>query len=151
MRRGIQICNTPEVKRYVLALYSEVFAFLCYAMKWYSSSWNRFRKSFDGKFYDNQVDQRVGRIQKLVLRVHDEMRLGTDRTVQAIHTQQRMGFLETNTRIETRFDQFDREIDIKLDKKFEMLASILGQRMRMTLMANAQHGEFRLKLEQIHN
>lgn len=151
MRRGIQICDTSEVKRYVLALYSEVFAFLCHAMKWYSSSWNRFRKSFDGKFYDTHLEQRVTSIQKLVRRVHDEMKLGTDRAVQVIHAEQRRGFLETNTHIATRFDQFDREIDMKL----KAFAKLVGEQMSMTLMANAQHGKFRPekkgKKETVHN
>ncbi|OAA35948.1 hypothetical protein NOR_07756 [Metarhizium rileyi] len=148
VRRGTQICNTPEVKRYVLALYSEVFAFLCHAMKWYSSSWNRFRKAFDGKFYGKHVEQTVLRIQKLVQRVHDEMKLGTDRTVQNIHTEQRMGFFETNRRIDRRFDEFGRDIDTKLDERLKAFSKLLGQQMRLTLMANAQHGGLRLEVDE---
>lgn len=111
-------------------------------MKWYSSSWNRFRKSFDVKFYDKNVEERIDGIQRLVRRVHDEMQLTTDKTVQSIHQEQRVGFMETNTRLATLFDELGRELDIKLDVKLEQFSKRIGERMRLTLMANAQHGKY---------
>ncbi|KAI2464414.1 hypothetical protein F4781DRAFT_72887 [Annulohypoxylon bovei var. microspora] len=34
VRRGTRMCNTTEMKGHVVSLYREVFAFLCYTMKW---------------------------------------------------------------------------------------------------------------------
>jgi hypothetical protein len=131
VRRGTHLVSTPEIKHHVLALYSEVFEFLCYAIKWYSSKWNRFLKAFDGNFYDKQVQQRVSRIQKLVQRVRDEIKISTNETVQTIHREQRHGFNEANERIE----KMDMKLEI-MGRDFKELAEL----MTRTLMANAQHG-----------
>ncbi|CZR56709.1 uncharacterized protein PAC_06598 [Phialocephala subalpina] len=144
VQRGTQISNTTEIKRHVVSLYREVFAFLCYAMKWYQSAWNRFQKSFHTKFYDKDVQQRVNTIKGLVKRVHDEMKLITDKTVQVIFTDQRNGFIETNTRINElgrNVGELHEELERILDRKFGQLANqfSLGQKMFMTLGANAQH------------
>ncbi|KAI1078710.1 hypothetical protein F5B20DRAFT_547012 [Whalleya microplaca] len=127
VRRGTRMCNTSEMKGHVVLLYREVFTFLSYTMKWYSSSWNRFKKAFDNRFYDKHVEGRVKSIQGLVQRVRDEMKLASDGLVQNIHSEQRAGFIETRSRIE--------ELDDKLDRFVRMI----GQQMSKTMMANAQH------------
>ncbi|KAL1865530.1 hypothetical protein Daus18300_007175 [Diaporthe australafricana] len=99
VRRGVQICSTPEMKKHVICLYKEVFEFLCYTMKWYSSAWQRLRKSIDAHYYDKEVLQRVDRIRGLVQRVRDELKLGTDERVRAIQVETRAGFRDTNTQI----------------------------------------------------
>ncbi|KAI0883763.1 uncharacterized protein GGS22DRAFT_189731 [Annulohypoxylon maeteangense] len=135
VRRGTRMCNTTEMKGHVILLYREVFAFLCHTMKWYSSSWNRFKKAFDNKFYDKNVESRVKRIQGLVQRVRDEMRLASDQMVQDIHLEQKTGFIETYNRIDMRLDEFEGVLDEKLMK----FARMIGEQMCTTLMANAQH------------
>ncbi|KAI1746506.1 hypothetical protein F4782DRAFT_524269 [Xylaria castorea] len=137
VRRGTLLCNTAEMKGHVVLLYRKVFAFLCYTLKWYSSSWNRFRKAFDNKFYDKNVEQRVKRIQGLVQRVRDEINLMSDRMVQNIHSEQRAGFTATVDLINSRIG----ELEGDLDAKFAEFAQSLGEQMCKTLMANAQHGE----------
>ncbi|KAI1741309.1 hypothetical protein F4680DRAFT_416368 [Xylaria scruposa] len=134
VRRGTLLCNTAEMKGHILLLYRELFAFLCYTLKWYSSSWNRFRKAFDNRFYDKNVEQRVKRIQSLVQRVRDEMNLMSDGMVQAIHSEQRAGFTATVDLINTRIG----ELEGDLDAKFAQFARTLGEQMCETLMANAQ-------------
>ncbi|KAJ8121203.1 hypothetical protein ONZ43_g2285 [Nemania bipapillata] len=134
VRRGTLLCNTSEMKGHIVLLYREVFAFLCYALKWYNSSWNRFRKAFDSNFYDKNVEQRVKRIQSLVQRVRDEINLMSDQMVQDIHLEQRAGFTATTDLINSRFDELD------LDAKFAKFARSLGEQMCRTLMAHAQHG-----------
>lgn len=121
------------MRGHVILLYREVFAFLCYTLKWYSSSWNRFRRSFDNKFYDKHVEQRVKRIQGLIQRVRDELNLMSDQTVQDIYTEQNAGFADTAN----RFGALEKSIDEKLAK----LAQMLGEQMCRTLMAHAQHGK----------
>lgn len=125
------------MKALVVLLYKEVFAFLCYSMKWYSSSRYRLRKAFDNRFYDKTVAQQVKSIQGLVQRVRDEMDLLNDRLVQDIHSQQRTGVDE----ILNHISEVEQGWDAKLDAKFNMLAQILGAKMCETLKANAQHGE----------
>ncbi|KAI0186884.1 hypothetical protein EV127DRAFT_483846 [Xylaria flabelliformis] len=135
VRRGTLLCSTAEMKGHIVLLYREVFAFLCYTLKWYSSSWNRFRKAFDSRFYDKNVEQRVKRIQGLVQRVRDEINLMSDTMVQNIHSEQRAGFDATADLINTRID----ELEGGLDAKFAEFARSLGEQMCKTLMANAQH------------
>ncbi|KAI1460022.1 hypothetical protein F4805DRAFT_454962 [Annulohypoxylon moriforme] len=135
VRRGTRMCNTAEMKSHVVLLYREIFAFLCYTMKWYSSSWNRFRKAFDNKFYDKNVESRVKRIQGLVQRVRDEIKLASDQMVQDIRSEQRTGFIETYNRIDNRID----ELEGGLDEKLMRFARMIGEQMCTTLMANAQH------------
>ncbi|KAK6853957.1 hypothetical protein PG995_010769 [Apiospora arundinis] len=138
VRRGTQLCNTAEMRALVVLLYKEVFAFLCYSMKWYSSSRYRLRKAFDNRFYDKTVAQQVKSIQGLVQRVRDEMDLLNDRLVQDIHSQQRTGVDE----ILNHISEVEQGWDAKLDAKFNMLAQILGAKMCETLKANAGHGEW---------
>ncbi|KAI1123361.1 hypothetical protein F5Y10DRAFT_270159 [Nemania abortiva] len=133
VRRGTLLCSTSEMKGHIVLLYREVFAFLCYTLKWYSSSWNRFRKAFDSNFYDKIVEQRVKRIQSLVQRVRDEINLMNDQMVQDIHLEQRAGFTATIDLINSRFGELD------LDAKFANFAQSLGEQMCKTFMAHAQH------------
>lgn len=133
------MCNTAEMKAHVVLLYREVFAFLCHTMKWYSSSWNRFRKAFDNKFYDKNVESRVKRIQGLVQRVRDEMNLASDQMIHDIHSDQKAGFTETYKRMDLRFDE--------LDGKLMRFARMIGEQMCTTLMANAQHGKRRTSIK----
>ncbi|KAI0454811.1 hypothetical protein F5B21DRAFT_474335 [Xylaria acuta] len=135
VRRGTLLCNTAEMKGHIVLLYKEVFAFLCHTLKWYNSSWNRFRKAFDNRFYDKNVEQRVKRIQGLVQRVRDEINLMSDRMVQDIHSEQRAGFTATINLINTRIG----ELEGDLDAKFARFSRNLGEQMCKTLMANAQH------------
>ncbi|KAK8867395.1 hypothetical protein PGQ11_005973 [Apiospora arundinis] len=135
VRRGTQLCNTAEMRALVVLLYKEVFAFLCYSMKWYGSSRYRLRKAFDNRFYDKTVAQQVKSIQGLVQRVRDEMDLLNDRLVQDVHSQQRTGVDE----ILNHISEVEQGWDAKLDAKFNMLAQILGAKMCETLKANAQH------------
>ncbi|KAK8043133.1 hypothetical protein PG994_013616 [Apiospora phragmitis] len=115
------------MKRLVVLLYKDVFAFLCYSMKWYSSWRNRFRTAFDNQFYTKNVEQRVKGIQLLVQRVRDEMTLMNDRLVQDIHSEQKTGIDEIK----------DHMINLHawLDAKFQGL----GAQVCETLKANAQH------------
>lgn len=129
VRRGVQICSTPEMKRHVICLYREVFEFLSYTMKWYSSAWQRFRKSIDAHYYDKEVVQRVAKIRGLVKRVHDELKLGTDEIVRTMQTETRAGFRELTTNFKN------------LDEKFEFLSKQLGDAMFSLLVANCQHGK----------
>ncbi|XDG07409.1 hypothetical protein ABKA04_007024 [Annulohypoxylon sp. FPYF3050] len=141
VRRGTRMCNTTETKGHVALLYREVFAFLCYTMKWYSSSWNRFRKAFDNKFYDKNVESRVKRIQGLVQRVRDEMKLVSDQMVHNIRSEQKTGFVETNNHIDMRFDELKESLDERLVTMAHILREQMkiGQQMCSTLMASAQH------------
>ncbi|KAI1408084.1 hypothetical protein F5Y13DRAFT_114612 [Hypoxylon sp. FL1857] len=141
VRRGTRICDTAEMRGHIVLLYREVFAFLCYTMKWFSSSWNRFKKAFDNRFYDKNVQQRVSRVQSLVQRVRDEINLMSEQTVHNIHLDQRVGFVETYNRIDTRIDRLQTD----LDEKFMGLTRMIGEQMSQTLMANAQHELSNLK------
>lgn len=136
------MCNTAEMKGHVVLLYREVFAFLCYTMKWYGSSWNRFRKAFDNKFYDKNVESRVKRIQGLVQQVRYEMNLASDQMIHDIHSDQKAGFTETYKRIDLRID----ELEGGLDDKLMRFARMIGEQMCTTLMANAQHGKRRTNI-----
>jgi hypothetical protein len=124
------------MKGHIILLYQEVFASLCYTIKWYSSPWNLFKKAFDNKFYDKNVEQKVKRIQGLVQRVRDEMQLMSDQKIQDISLEQRAGFTETFNHIGTRFD----ELEEGLEAKFTRFAQKLGEQMCLMLMANAQQG-----------
>ncbi|KAK8052307.1 hypothetical protein PG993_003692 [Apiospora rasikravindrae] len=134
VRRGTQLCNSAEMKGLVVLLYKDVFAFLCYSMKWYSSTWNRFRTAFDNRFYNKNVEQRVKGIQDLVQRVRDEMHLTNDRLVQDLYSEQRTSVDE----IKNHIDEFGNGLGAWLDTRFKEL----GAQMFQTLMANAQHGEW---------
>lgn len=137
--RSTEICDTPELRRHVITLYCEVFEFLCHTMKWYSSSWNRFRKAFDGKFYDKQVQQRVQKIQGLVQRVRDELKLSTGISVNIIRVEQQKSVLEMHLRfdsLEERLQAFAVDVSHSLRE--------LGQKPALQLMAQSQHGRLDL-------
>lgn len=131
VRRGAQICSTPEMKRHVICLYREVFEFLSYTMKWYSSAWQRLWDS-NAHYYDKEVVQRVAKIRGLVKRVHDELKLGTDEIVRTMQAETRAGFRDTNTQIGELADSLK-----NLDGKFKQL----GDAMFSFLVANCQHGK----------
>ncbi|KAK8104990.1 hypothetical protein PG999_008349 [Apiospora kogelbergensis] len=139
VRRGTKLCDTAEMRTLVVELYKEVFAFLCYSMKWYSSSRHRLRKAFDNHFYDKNVEQRVQSCQDLVQRVRDEMSLQNDRLVQDMHSGQRTGFDEIVNRISKVEDNLSAKFEDNLNAKFQMLTEIVGLKMFGTLQANAQH------------
>lgn len=140
--RSTEICDTPELRRHIIVMYCEVFEFLCHTIKWYSSSWNRFRKAYDGKFYDKLVQQRVQKIQRLVQRVRDELKLSTGRSVNIIRVEQQRGFLEMSS----RFDSLEDTIDEKIEEKLQAFAIDVGYSLRdlapkiaLQLMAHSQH------------
>jgi len=135
-------------------MYCEVFEFLCHTIKWYSSSWNRFRKAYDGKFYDKLVQQRVQKIQRLVQRVRDELKLSTGRSVNIIRVEQQRGFLEMSS----RFDSLEDTIDEKIEEKLQAFAVDVGYSLRdlapkiaLQLMAHSQHGKVELDHYCNHN
>jgi hypothetical protein len=75
------ISNTAKMKQLVVALYVQVFKFLCEMMKWYASAGKRFKSAFDSRFYDKKIDKRVQEIKLLVKRVEQEASLATQRQV----------------------------------------------------------------------
>lgn len=141
--RTTGVCDTAELKRHVITLYCEVFEFLCHTMKWYSSAWNRFLKAYNGKFYDEKIQGRVQKIQGLVQRVRDELKLSTGRSVQIIRVEQHMNFLKMNSRL----DSFEDTIDEKIEEKLRAFALDVGRSLRelgpaiaLQLMSHCQHG-----------
>lgn len=142
--RTTGICDTAELKRHVITLYCEVFEFLCHTMKWYSSAWNRFLKAYNGKFYDEKIRGRIQKIQGLVQRVRDELKLSTGRSVQTIRVEQHTNFLQMNSRLDTLEDT----IDEKLEEKLQAFALDVGRSLRelgpavaLQLMSHCQHGK----------
>ncbi|KAI1337702.1 hypothetical protein F5Y15DRAFT_151514 [Xylariaceae sp. FL0016] len=79
VRECTLITSSLTVKQAVVRLYVEVFSFLCYCMKWYQSSWIRFKKSFDKNFYDKHVEKRIDDIKVLVKQVSREAKLQTQK------------------------------------------------------------------------
>ncbi|KAI0017746.1 hypothetical protein F4780DRAFT_782018 [Xylariomycetidae sp. FL0641] len=85
--KSTKISNSATVRRDVVRLYVEIFNFLCYAMNWYSSRWNRLKRSLDSKFYDEKVVKKVTDIKKLVKEVSREAKLETQSRTERIEAQ----------------------------------------------------------------
>ncbi|KAK4230040.1 hypothetical protein QBC38DRAFT_384886 [Podospora fimiseda] len=57
--------DTREVRLAISRAYIPVFKFLCYAMEWHSSSFSRFKTTFNVKFYGEKVKEFVEEVKRL--------------------------------------------------------------------------------------
>ncbi|XXH05540.1 Vacuolar protein sorting-associated protein atg6 [Hypoxylon texense] len=123
------ISDSPEMKRCVVKLYAEVFEFLCHAMKWYQSPGRRLLKSLNANFYDDSVQKRVTKIQRLVQQVNREANLKTQMRVMDFAENQRRHGDEVRMQFEALDRKFGRMYDFLLD---------LGMNSANLLQANGE-------------
>lgn len=111
-------------------------------MKWYSSTWNRFRKAYDGRYYDKNVEQRVQKIQGLVKRVGDELKLSTARSVNIMHSGHQRSLLEFRSEFRSRFDHLEEKL-LALAETWGPYAPFreLAPALALQLVSNSEQGK----------
>ncbi|KAI2622557.1 hypothetical protein GGR54DRAFT_599023 [Hypoxylon sp. NC1633] len=137
--RSTRISDSPEMKRYVVSLYVEVFEFLCHAMKWYQSPGRRLLKSWNVHFYDNTVEKRVIRIQRLVKQISREADVETQWRVKDFAENQRSIVQEV---VRDQFEQFGDLFQEQWKQKFQTFNDLvllgLGHSSANLLRANGE-------------
>lgn len=87
-RQLIVFQDEPVMQRYSMQLYIVVFEFLVEIFSsWSQSSWDRFRHSFDRKYFDKLVRSRRERMAELASKLDREANLATQRHVRKTPTQ----------------------------------------------------------------
>ncbi|KAI1844809.1 hypothetical protein JX266_009037 [Neoarthrinium moseri] len=127
VQESTAISSSPQMKELIVELYVQVFKFLCEMMTWYSSPGMRFRKAFNSRFYDKQIDSRVKDIRLLIKRVERET---------SIQTQRRVKVLKHDIRgdVEDIAEKNRRQLEQFVDRRFSELAESM---MQMSLGRNA--------------
>jgi hypothetical protein len=139
------IVNSEKMRYHIMALYVQVFKFLCEMMNWYQSTGKRFRSAFNSRFYDKTIDARVKEIQLLVKQVEREASIHTQKMVQ--ETGQYVREVKT---IMVDIKDYVREVgkenrqeledhfDTKMGALISLLQLNLGQNAADLLSSNAQ-------------
>ncbi|CAP65845.1 uncharacterized protein PODANS_5_10580 [Podospora anserina S mat+] len=92
VQKKTQVANTKEMQRLVVALYVQVFIFLCHAMSFLHKRHKRFLASFNKGFYDKTVKATVDGIQKTIGDIRNEAQHTTELRIEHMH--QKMNDLE---------------------------------------------------------
>ncbi|VBB73793.1 Putative protein of unknown function [Podospora comata] len=92
VQKKTQVANTNEMQRLVVALYVQVFKFLCHAMSFFHKRHKRFLASFNKGFYDKTVKAMVDGIQKTIGDIRNEAQHTTELRIEHMH--QKMNDME---------------------------------------------------------
>ncbi|CAP67138.1 uncharacterized protein PODANS_1_21530 [Podospora anserina S mat+] len=92
VQKKTQVANTNEMQRLVVALYVQMFKFLCHAMSFFHKRHKRFLASFNKGFYDKTVKAMVDGIQKTIGDIRNEAQHTTELRIEHMH--QKMNDME---------------------------------------------------------
>lgn len=85
VQKKTKVANTREMQRLVVALYVQVFKFLCHAMSFFHKRHKRFLASFNKGFYDKTVKAMVDGIQKTIGDIRNEAQHTTELRIEHMH------------------------------------------------------------------
>lgn len=105
--------DEPLMQRLSIKLYIVVFQFLVDIFtNWSQSSWDRFRHSFDRKFFDKLVVSRRAKIAEIADRLNGEANLATQRHAKSTATMkdQETMFSQLWEKMETRFRDLEQKV-----------------------------------------
>ncbi|KAK4660734.1 hypothetical protein QC762_0022010 [Podospora pseudocomata] len=85
VQKKTKVANTREMQRLVVALYVQVFKFLCHAMSFFHKRHKRFLASFNKGFYDKTVKAMVDGIQKTIGDIRNEAQHTTELRIEYMH------------------------------------------------------------------
>ncbi|KAL9621375.1 MAG: hypothetical protein Q9160_004135 [Pyrenula sp. 1 TL-2023] len=105
--------DEPLMQRLSIKLYIVVFQFLVDIFtNWSQSSWDRFRHSFDRKFFDKLVASRRVKMAEIAERLNGEANLATQRHAKSTATlkDQETMFSQLWEKMETRFKDLEQKV-----------------------------------------
>ncbi|KAI0126483.1 hypothetical protein BJ170DRAFT_694947 [Xylariales sp. AK1849] len=166
VRNSTTISTSANMKHLVITLYVQVFKFLCEMMTWYQSAGKRFRASFNSRFYDKKIDERVHDIKLLVKRVEQETSIETQRQVKTTGQDVKviMHVLRDHMReigqenrhqleelVERKFDDWSCSLQLGLGRTMAGLLSSNTQRMLPALRDQIPTEQERMLLQNIYS
>ena len=136
VRKKLEISDTHEMQMQVIDLYVKIFRFLCHAMRWFSSRWNRFKTSFSDNFNNDQVKVMVFDISKAIESIEKEATQTTETRITDMQSSipcaindMKMG-IQTDIqdlRLQMTSDEHRRDAPSQITMKFDKIIINLGR------------------------
>ncbi|KAM6512108.1 hypothetical protein FSOLCH5_009826 [Fusarium solani] len=152
IKKTAQIADSPDMRRLVIRLYTEVFELLCNGLLWFTSKRKRFGAAFNKNFYDDTVADLVTKIEKTVAAIDREARNISDNPLQEIHQVVVEGGLQVVDWLRPLGNQNRRDdtqaIQAKFDVMMERMSEELGFQSVQTLEVVEEHHAYDLQVQE---